>query len=74
MTNHVLINQNTKAPTEKMKIVIIVGKAVPVLFGLIAIFYPDAFARIPAGFELAIGGLITSLITDLAGYFKKERV
>ncbi len=74
MTNHVLINQNSKVPTEKMKIVILVGKAVPILFGLVAIFYPEAFDRIPAGFEMAVGGFITSLLTDIAGYFKKEKV
>jgi len=73
MTNHVLINQNSKAPTEKMKVVMLVGKAIPILFGLVAIFYPEAFDRIPAGFEMAVGGFITSLLTDLAGYYKKER-
>lgn len=74
MTNHVLINQNSAVPTEKMKVVMLVGKAIPILFGLVAIFYPEAFDRIPAGFEMAVGGFITSLLTDLAGYFKKEKV
>jgi len=74
MTNQVLINQHTAAPTEKMKIVMLVGKSVPILFGLIAIIYPEVFDRIPAGFEMAVGGFITSLLTDLAGYFKKEKL
>lgn len=74
MTSHVLVSQNTAQPTEKMKIVILVGKTVPILFGLVAIFYPEAFDRIPAGFEMAVGGFITSLLTDIAGYFKKEKV
>ena len=74
MTNQVLINQNTNMPTEKMKVVILVGKVTPILFGLTAIFYPEAFARIPAGFEMAVGGFITSLLTDIAGYFKREKV
>jgi len=74
MTNHVLINQNTKTPTEKVKAAILAGKVVTVLFGVVAIVYPEIFAKIPAGFEMAVGGLITSIVVDVAAYFKKERV
>jgi len=72
-TNHVLVKQNTAMPTEKVKAAIITGKVVTVLFGLVAIFYPEAFDRIPAGFEMAVGGLITSVISDIVSYYKKER-
>ncbi len=73
MTNHVLINQNSKAPTEKVKAGILAGKVVTVLFGIVAIVYPEIFERIPAGFEMAVGGLITSIVVDVVAYYKKER-
>lgn len=73
MTSTVLINQNTAAPTEKVRAAIIAGKTITVIFGLIAIINPEFFDRIPAGFEMAVGGLITSVVQDLAAYYKKER-
>jgi hypothetical protein len=74
MTVTTLVNQNTAAPTEKVKAAIIAGKLVTVAFGLLAIFMPEVFERIPAGFEMAVGGLITSVITDVVAYFKREKV
>ena len=74
MSSTTLVKQNTAAPTEKMKAVIYAGKFVAILFGLVAIFYPEAFDRIPAGFEMVVGSLITSVVADVAGYFKRERV
>ncbi len=74
MTNTTTYSQPTKTPTEKMKAVIYTGKIVSVLFGLVAVFYPEAFDRIPAGFEMVVGSLITSIIADVAGYFRKEKV
>lgn len=74
MTSHVLINQNSKMPTEKVKAAILAGKVVTVLFGVVAIVYPEIFERIPAGFEMAVGGLITSIVVDVVAYFKKEKV
>ena len=74
MTSHVLINQNSKMPTEKVKAGILAGKVVTVLFGVVAIVYPEIFERIPAGFEMAVGGLITSIVVDIVSYFKKEKV
>ena len=72
-TNAVLVTQNTKAPTEKVKAAIITGKLVTVAFGLLAIFSPEVFERIPAGFEMAVGGLITSVISDVVSYFKRDK-
>lgn len=74
MTNQTLVKQNTAMPTEKVKAAIITGKVVTVIFGLVAIFYPEVFERIPAGFEMAVGGLITSVISDLVSYYKREKV
>lgn len=73
-TNHVLVKQNTAMPTEKVKAGILAGKVVAVTFGIVAIIWPEIFDRIPAGFEMAVGGLITSVVVDLAAYYKKERV
>ena len=74
MTAKQLYAQNSAAPTEKVKAVIYTGKLVSLVFGLVAIFYPEAFERIPAGFEMVVGSLLTSVVTDLAGYFKREKV
>ena len=73
MTNTTLIKQNTAMPTEKVKAAILAGKVVTILFGITAIVWPEVFERIPAGFEMAVGGLITSIVTDIAAYFKKDR-
>lgn len=74
MTNATTYSQPTKMPTEKVKAGILAGKVVTVLFGVVAIMYPEIFERIPAGFEMAVGGLITSIVVDVVAYFKKERV
>jgi len=66
--------QNGIAPTRKVKAGIIAGKIVTVAFGIIAMANPDIFDRIPPGFELAVGGLITTLVQDVASYFVKEKV
>lgn len=71
--NEVLINQNTAAPTRKVKAGIIAGKVVTVVFGIIAMTNPEVFGRIPPGFELAVGGLITTLVQDVAAYFTKDK-
>jgi hypothetical protein len=74
MTNATTYSQPTKTPTQKVKAGILAGKVVTVLFGIVAIVYPELFERIPAGFEMAVGGLITSIVVDVAAYFTKERV
>lgn len=66
--------QNSVVPTRKVKAGIIAGKVVTVVFGLIAMANPEMFDRIPPGFELAVGGLITTLVQDVASYFTKEKV
>jgi hypothetical protein len=70
----ILVAQNSSAPTEKVKAGILAGKIVTVLFGVVAIMWPEVFERIPAGFEMAVGGLVTSIVVDIAAYFKKEAV
>lgn len=73
MINKALVNQNTAAPTRKVKAGIIAGKLVTVAFGLVAMTNPEMFGRIPPGFELAVGGLITTLVQDVASYLTKDK-
>ena len=71
-TNTTTYSQPSAAPTRKVKAGIIAGKIVTVVFGIGAILYPEVYERIPAGFELAVGGLITTLVQDIASYWTKE--
>ena len=73
MTNQTLVTQHTAAPTRKVKAGIIAGKVVTVMFGIIAMTNPEVFGRIPPGFELAVGGLITTLVQDVASYFTRDK-
>ena len=45
-----------------------------VLIGLIAIFAPEAYDRVPAGFEGSLGGLFTTLFAVGSAYFTKESI
>ena len=74
MATKTLYNQATAAPTEKVKAAFAWGKLATVALGLVAVFYPEAYAKIPQGFEVALGGLLASLAADIAGYMKRERV
>lgn len=73
-TNTTTYNQPTASPTRKVKAGILAGKIVTVLFGVIAIVNPEIFGRIPPGFELAVGGLITTIVQDIAAYMTKDNV
>ncbi len=73
MTSHVLINQNTPAPTMKMKYVGYGAIGATFVMTFVALKYPDAHKMIPPGFEVAVGSAIAGLIAFAAGYFKRER-
>ena len=62
--------QPTAAPTRKLQSALLGGALASVGMGVIAIFYPEAYARVPAGFE---GGVAT-LFGFVLGYIVKERV
>lgn len=64
------VNQPSRAPNAKMTMVAVGGGVASVLMGFMAIFYPDQYALVPAGFE---GGLAT-LAGFLLGYVVRERV
>ncbi len=72
MTNKVLVNQNTPAPTMKMKYVGYGATAATFIMTFLAIKFPDAYKLIPPGFEVAVGSAIAGAIAFGAGYFKRE--
>lgn len=63
------VNQPTKAPTRKVGAMALGGAAASVSMGIIAIFYPEAYERVPAGFE---GGVATFAGFAL-GYWIRDR-
>ena len=65
-----LINQTNKTPTRKLNAVAIGGALASVGMGVIAIFLPEAYERVPPGFE---GGVAT-LFGFCLGYLAKDRV
>lgn len=65
-----LYDQNSAAPTRKLGAVAVGGGVASVLMGLMAIFYPEQYALVPAGFE---GGIAT-LAAFALGYIIRERV
>lgn len=62
--------QQSSAPTRKLSYTAASGATAAVLMGLVAIFAPEAYARVPPGFE----GGIAILIGCVFGYCVKERV
>jgi hypothetical protein len=68
--NTTLVKQNTAAPTRKLNAVALGGGLASVAMGVIAIFLPEAYERVPAGFE---GGVAT-VFGFLLGYLVRDRV
>lgn len=64
-----LKNQPGSAPSRKMNAVVLGGGVASVFMGTIAIFYPEAYGRVPAGFE---GGVATIAAFAL-GYLVRDR-
>ena len=69
-----LVRQHTAAPVSKVKAAFAWGKLATVLMGLVAVFYPEAFSRIPPGFEIPVGGLMASMAASIGGYMKREAI
>lgn len=65
-----LVNQPTRNPTRKLNAAALGGALASVGMGVIAIFYPEAYERVPPGFE---GGVATIFAFAL-GYMVKERL
>lgn len=65
-----LVTQNTKNPTRKLNAAALGGALASVGMGVIAIFLPEAYDRVPPGFE---GGVATLFAFGL-GYLVKERL
>ena len=63
------VNQPSKAPTRKINAVVLGGGLASVSMGVLAIFVPEAYERVPAGFE---GGVAT-LAGFALGYFVRDK-
>ena len=64
------VNQPTAAPTRKVTGAVLGGSLASIGMGAMAIWYPEAYGRVPPGFE---GGVAT-LVAILFAYFTKEKV
>lgn len=62
------MTEPTLKPTPKVQAGINWGALATVLVGLVALFFPDFHARIPSGFELALGMFLGSLASSLAAW------
>lgn len=63
------MNQPNKFPTQKVTAAAVGGVIATIGMGLVAIFSPEMYARVPPGFE---GGLATGL-GFLFAYFRREK-
>ena len=57
-------------PSSTITAAAIAGAVAAILLGLVSIFWPDAYARIPPGFEAAVAVIFGAII----GYRKRENV
>ena len=73
-TNKTLVTQKGANPTRKQSFNLLGSQLATVGLGLIAIFFPDEYARIPAGFEASLGSLVGGLMGFTLGWFVKERI
>ena len=65
-----LVNQPNKQPVRKVGAYALGGSVASIAMGCLAIFYPEAFDRVPPGFE---GGVAT-MVGFVLAYFIRERV
>ncbi len=69
-----LIKQPTLQPTRKQNFNLLGSQLTAVGLGIVAMFWPDIYARIPPDFGPAFGGLLAGLIGYAFGYIAKERL
>ena len=66
-------NQGTNRPQEK----VCAGGAAPIIAGLalgvLAMFYPQLYDNLPAGFELQLGLALGGVISFVAAYYRRNK-
>lgn len=68
-----LVKQRSARPARKVAGAGAGASLATVLVGLVAVFWPEYYARIPDGFEAALGGLMATLGAIVFGYQLRER-
>ena len=69
-----LINQNTSAPTRKVNAGMAGNQLAALLLGLLAMFAPVYYGRIPDGFEASLGASLGGVLGYALAYFTRERL
>lgn len=67
--NTALVKQRTASPTRKVGAAALGGAVASLSMGVLAIFAPEAYAKVPAGFE---GGIAT-VAAFVLGYYVRDR-
>ena len=61
--------QPSSQPTRKVRYAAVGGAVASILMGLLAIVFPEAYDRVPAGFE----GAVATVAAFALGYLIRER-
>ncbi len=71
-TNVTLINQRTAAASRKVNGAGAAPIIAALVLGLLAMWKPQLYERLPAGFELQLGLALGGALAWVAGYMRKE--
>ena len=62
----------TAKPVPKVQAGINYGAGATIFVTVVAVFYPEAYGRIPPGFEMALGTFVGSLAATGAAYLTND--
>ena len=68
------INQPTAQPGSKVNAAGAAPIIIAIVLGIFAMFYPNLYDNLPAGFELQLGLGLGGMIAWVSGYIRRERV